>query len=300
MTEKNLVNMLSIDVEDYFHVSAFERISPLCSWDKREGRVERNTDRILSLLGTHGIKATFFILGWVAERHHALVKRISAEGHEIASHGYNHQRVTKQSRVLFRDDVRRSKYLLEDLTGKEVGGYRAPSYSISPATYWAFDELYDAGYQYDSSVFPVMHDFYGMPNWPRFAVTVVKKQDGSWVPAEDDAVGEKSLQEFPISTLSIAGKNIPVAGGGYFRLYPYIFSRWALNRINKNEKQPFMFYLHPWELDCQQPRMQGAGVKSNFRHYLNLGRTEDRFRALLQDFSFSSIREVRKSSSSDH
>jgi polysaccharide deacetylase family protein (PEP-CTERM system associated) len=289
MTEMNTINMMSIDVEDYFHVSAFEGISPPSSWNERECRVERNTDRLLSLLNEHETKATFFVLGWVAERFPALVKSIFAEGHEISSHGFWHQRISEQCREAFREDVRKSKHLLEDLIGQQVVGYRAPSYSISTSTFWAFDELYDAGYQYDSSVFPVKHDFYGMPNWPRFAGKAVKMHDGSWQPAEDASGKEKALHEIPISTLSVAGKNVPVAGGGYFRLYPYNFSRWALNRINKKDRKPFLFYLHPWELDHQQPKMYGAGLKSNFRHYLNLTKTESRLKALIQDFQFTTI-----------
>lgn len=289
MISGNTLNMLSIDVEDYFHVSAFEKVSPVSSWEEREGRVEGNTERILALLDKRGVKATFFVLGWVAERHHALVKRIAAENHEVASHGYSHQRVTKQSRTLFREDVRRSKCLLEDLTGKEVVGYRAPSYSISPETFWAFDELFDAGYKYDSSVFPIRHDYYGLSDWPRFATPVTRMSDGRWSSNGDTNKGAKSLLEIPITTLSLGGKSFPVAGGGYFRLYPYRLTRWALNRINQNEGMPFLFYLHPWEIDPDQPRINGAGLKSNFRHYLNLKKTESRLEELTKDFNLTSI-----------
>ncbi|MEJ2201655.1 MAG: DUF3473 domain-containing protein, partial [Desulfuromonadaceae bacterium] len=214
-----------------------------------------------------------------------------AEGrHEIASHGYGHQRVSMQSREAFRQDIRRSKSLLEDLTGLEVVGYRAPSYSISRGTPWAFDELHAAGFRYDSSIFPIQHDFYGIPDWPRFAGPATKVADGSWQPAR--AVNdEPSLIELPITTLQIGGRNLPIAGGGYFRLFPYGLTRWGLNRISRQEQQPFVFYLHPWEFDVSQPRMDGAGWKSRFRHYLNLDKTEGRFKKLLQDFRFGRIRD---------
>jgi polysaccharide deacetylase family protein (PEP-CTERM system associated) len=285
-----LTNFLSIDVEDYFQVSAFERVSPEAGWGDRELRVEGNTERVLTLLDAAGIRATFFVLGWVAERCPQLVRRIAEGGHEVASHGYGHKRVGLQVRGEFREDIRRSKSLLEDLAGAEVVGYRAPSYSISRQTPWAFDELHGAGYRYDSSIFPIRHDFYGIPDWPRFTGPAVKTVDGSWKAAE--AInGEPTLVEVPISTVRIGGKNLPIAGGGYFRLLPYALTRWGLQRINRVEGQPFVFYLHPWEFDPGQPRFQGAGWKSNFRHYLNLDRTEGRFQRLLGDFSFGTIRD---------
>ena len=282
----SITNYLSIDVEDYFQVSAFEGVSPPSSWEGRELRVERNTNRVLERLDEASVKATFFILGWVAERCPELVRRIAREGHEVASHGYGHQRVTTQSRVAFREDVRRSKALLEELTGQPVTGYRAPSYSISRETGWAFDELLEAGYRYDSSIFPLRHDLYGMADWPRFAGWAVRDADGAWQPATDPCTRNASLFAIPITTLQLAGRSLPIAGGGYFRLFPYAFTRWGLQRINRQEGQPFVFYLHPWELDPQQPRMAGARMKSRIRHYLNLHRTEDRFRALLRDFAF--------------
>lgn len=280
------INYLTIDVEDYFHVSAFETVSPLASWEGREWRVEANTDRILLLLDERSVQATFFVLGWVAERCPELVRRIAAAGHEVASHGYNHRRVCQQLREDFRDDVRRSKALLEDLTGTVVLGYRAPSYSISTATAWAFDELHAAGFHYDSSVFPIRHDLYGMPDWPRFPVAAERSDCGAWKPATGAANGSPRLLEIPITTLSLGGRNWPIAGGGYFRLFPYALTRWGLQCINLKEHRPFVFYLHPWELDPAQPRISGAGWKSRTRHYLNLHRTEDRFRRLLGDFSF--------------
>ncbi len=282
-------NYLSIDVEDYFQVSAFENCSPPDTWAGRICRVERNTELILSLLEERSITATFFVLGWVAQRFPQIPKRIAALGHEIASHGYGHLRIYNLSRHTFREDIRSSKALLEDLTGAPVYGYRAPSYSISDDTAWAFDELVDAGYQYDSSVFPIKHDFYGMPNWPRFAGYAVKSEDGSWGAAEQANLEYPCLKELPITTVDIFGRNLPIAGGGYFRLLPYAITKWGLNRVNQLEQKPFVFYLHPWEFDPEQPRMKGIGLKSRFRHYLNLHKTENRFKRLLDDFEFTSI-----------
>ncbi len=287
-----ITNMLSIDVEDYFQVSAFEQISPPESWGQRELRVEANTERILLLFDEFGVKATFFTLGWVAQRCPGLVRRIADAGHEIASHGYGHRRVYLQSRQVFRDDIRRSKAVLEDCSGTAVLGYRAPSFSIGLNSLWAFDELMAAGYDYDSSVCPVKHDFYGIPHWPRFPFCVSRQGDGDWLPG----LGEGQCHHFwevPVSTLHLAGRNIPIAGGGYFRLYPYRFSRWGLRRINEQEVKPFLFYLHPWELDPNQPRILGAGMKSRVRHYLNLHKTESRLRRLLGDFLFGTIREFQ-------
>lgn len=282
-------NFLSIDVEDYFQVSAFEKVSPPESWDGCDLRVAANAERILALLDEAGVKATFFVLGWVAERCPELVRRIAVAGHEIASHGHGHRRVGTLSRAEFRDDIRRAKDCLEDLSGQQVFGYRAPSYSISRRTPWAFDELLEAGYRYDSSIFPMRHDFYGMADWPRFVGYAVRDDSGQWRPGEAVA-GEAAILELPISTVRLAGKNLPIAGGGYFRLLPYALTRWGLRRINVVEGRPFVFYLHPWEFDPAQPRFQGAGWKSNFRHYLNLDKTEGRFRRLLRDFRFGTIR----------
>lgn len=283
-------NFLTIDVEDYYHVSAFEKISAPDTWGDRESRVERNTEKVLALLDEEGIKATFFVLGWVAENFPQLVPEIATAGHEIASHGYLHQRVALQDRATYRDDIRRSKQLLEDQSGREVKGYRAPSYSITRQTDWAFDELLEAGYSYDSSIFPMQHDFYGIPDWPRFSGFAVKQEQG-WQARDqltDDAVG---IKELPITTLRLGKRNLPIAGGGYFRLLPYAVTRWGLQRINQQEQQPFVFYLHPWEFDPEQPRMHGCSAKSRFRHYLNLNKTESRFRCLLKDFTFCRIDE---------
>lgn len=284
----SIKNYLTIDVEDYYHVSAFEKMSPPDTWSSRESRVERNTDLVLSILDEHSTKATFFILGWVAEKHPHLTRRIADQGHEIASHGYLHQRVALQDRRTYRDDIRRSKDILEGQTGRQVFGYRAPSYSITRQTDWAFDELLEAGYQYDSSIFPMKHDFYGIPDWPRFAGYAVKNKSG-WVAANEASNPSESIRELPITTLRLGKKNLPIAGGGYFRLLPYVATRWGLNRINQHEGQPFVFYLHPWEFDPQQPRMAGCSAKSRFRHYLNLNRTQQRFNSLLNDFTFVPI-----------
>ena len=288
---ETIVNYLSIDVEDYFHVSAFEGISPPDAWENREMRVERNTEKILGLLNARSVKATFFVLGWVAQRCPGLIGRIVAEGHEVASHGYGHQRLCNQSRQEFKNDVRRSKQLLEDISGQPVIGYRAPSYSISRETFWAFDELWEAGYQYDSSIFPVRHDFYGVCDWPRFATYASKDAAGQWQAGRPSERSGAAILEVPVSTVRIARRNLPIAGGGYFRLYPYAVTRWGLRRINQTERQPFVFYLHPWEMDPGQPRMAGAGLKSRARHYLNLKKTEERFTRLLGDFKFTKISE---------
>ena len=300
-----MINALTIDVEDYFQVSAFERHVLRDKWDNYPIRVDKNTSRILDILDEFGIKATFFVLGWVAERCPELVREITRQGHEVASHGYGHKRVCNQTRAEFREDIRRSKALLEGICGVPVHGYRAPSYSISRDCLWAFDELLEAGYRYDSSVFPIRHDLYGISDWPRHPFTVSKSADGTWGPLNSPVSplstdcyslpggnDSQSIREIPISTLSIAGKSIPIAGGGYFRLFPYAFTHWGLQRINRIEGRPFVFYLHPWELDPGQPRVNGANPKSRFRHYLNLHKTEGRFRRMLGEFCFAPVREV--------
>ena len=283
-------NFLTIDVEDYFHVSAFEAQSPPDSWSRRECRVKNNTDLILELLNEFEIKATFFVLGWVADHYPQVTRRIAEQGHEVASHGYLHQRVALQDRETYRQDIRRSKALLEDQIGKPVLGYRAPSYSITRQTDWAFDELLEAGFVYDSSIFPMKHDFYGIPDWPRFSGYAVRRDNG-WQATQNLGKGDSGIREVPITTLRFAGKNLPIAGGGYFRLLPYPLTHWGLKHINEKERQPFVFYLHPWEFDPGQPRMAGASSKSCLRHYLNLKRTEGRFRRLLQDFKFRMMKD---------
>jgi len=297
MKAGQVINMLSVDVEDYFHVSAFERISSPSTWHSYESRVEKNTEKILHILNSFDIKATFFILGWVARHSPQIVMKIASMGHEVASHGYGHRRVSCQCRGDFRQDVRDSKALLEDLVGCPVKGYRAPSYSICMNSLWAFDELLEAGYSYDSSVFPVTHDFYGIPDWPRFPFPLQRVADGNWLPGRASETC-RDLVEVPISTLHRKGRNLPIAGGGYFRLYPYSVTRKGLHEINVSNKRPFIFYIHPWEFDPDQPRMKGVGLKSRVRHYLNLSRTEKRFNWLLKDFNFSSIADVLRLDSS--
>ena len=264
-------NAMTVDVEDYFQVSAFAAHIPRESWESIPCRVERNIDRILTLLDERQAKATFFTLGWIAERYPAMVKRIVSNGHELASHGWAHQRVSDQKPQEFLDDIVRSKSLLEDISGQKILGYRAPSFSIGSNTLWALDLLEEAGYRYSSSIYPIQHDHYGMPNAPRFAF--YPKNNGG-------------LLELPVTTVRLFKRNIPAGGGGYFRLWPYTFSHWLLQRINHLEKQSAIFYFHPWEIDYEQPRQQGINAKTRFRHYFNLRHMEKRVKALTRDFSW--------------
>ena len=266
-----LRNALTIDVEDYFQVSAFAPHIARADWPRLECRVEANIERILLLLDSRRIHATFFTLGWIAERYPAMLRRVADAGHEVASHGYAHLRASEQSAAQFADDVRRSKTILEQITGLAVRGYRAPSFSIGAANLWAFDELQEAGYRYSSSIYPIRHDHYGMPDAPRFA----------WRPR-----GPQGMLELPVSTVRLRGRNLPAGGGGYFRLMPYALSRWLLRRINSRDGQAGIFYFHPWELDPGQPRPPGLSAKTRFRHYLNLGRMEARLARLTDDFSW--------------
>jgi len=270
-------NALTVDVEDYFHVSAFADAIRRSDWDDRQLRVENNTQRLLELFEGNGVKATFFVLGWVAERLPALVADIAARGHEVACHGYSHQLVYNQTPQLFRDETVRARDLLEDIVQRPVRGYRAASYSITERSRWALDILAEAGFVYDSSIFPVHHDRYGIPGTPQHPYIL------------DTPAGHK-LVEFPLSTVSLFGARLPIAGGGYFRLYPYFFSRSGLGRINRGGR-PFIFYLHPWEIDPQQPRVN-AGWVSRFRHYNNLHKCEARLQRLLADFSFGTADDV--------
>lgn len=269
-------NALTVDVEDYFHVSAFEGIIKPDAWDSLESRVEANTRRVLELFETHGLHATFFVLGWVAQRQPGLVKAIRNAGHEIACHGMNHRRIHTQTPGQFRQDVAEAKAMLEDLTGACVTGYRAPSYSITRRNLWALDILIEEGFTYDSSLFPIVHDLYGIPGAYPHPHRIVRP------------VGE--IREFPLSTLrlTLGGRSLawPVAGGGYLRLFPGWFISWALSRINTREGQPGVLYFHPWEIDPGQPRVR-AGWKSRFRHYLNLDKTECRLRGLFASLSFA-------------
>jgi len=272
------VNAFSIDVEDYFQVAALAPSVTRATWTQRESRVERNTERLLGLLEERGIYATFFVLGWIAERHPGLVKRIAAAGHEIASHGFSHQLIYTQSPAEFRDETKRSKELLEDLTGEAVIGYRAASFSITQRSLWALDVLLDLGFHYDSSIFPIRHDRYGIPG-------------ASSEPGRVTAPSGRMLVEFPMSAASFAGVKIPVSGGGYFRLLPYWVTRAGLRQVNERHARPFAFYLHPWELDPAQPRIKVRWL-SRFRHYTNLDRCEARLKRLLSDFAFAPMTEV--------
>lgn len=273
---KSMFNAMTVDVEDYFQVSAFESYVKRDDWDKITPRVERNVERILILFGDHGTRATFFTLGWVAERFPRLIKRMVAEGHEIASHGWSHVRVTQQDRRAFYEDVSRTKAVLEDVTGQEVNGYRAASYSIGEQNLWALDVLQEAGYRYSSSIFPIRHDHYGMPNAPRFAF---RPSNGK-------------LVEFPVTTVRLGGRNLPCSGGGWFRLLPYALSKAAMQRVNRVDGKPVIFYFHPWEIDPQQPPQSGLDAKTRFRHYLNLDRMEARLTRLCGDFSWGRMDEV--------
>jgi polysaccharide deacetylase family protein (PEP-CTERM system associated) len=262
-----ITNALTIDVEDYFQVSAFAPYIRRDEWDRRECRVERNVNHILDLLARRGTQATFFTLGWVAERYPRIVRRIVADGHELASHGYGHERASDLDLQAFTEDVTRAKRILEDIGGVPVLGYRAPSFSIGTGNLWAFDVLARAGYRYSSSIYPIAHDHYGMPDSPRFAYRV---GDG--------------LLEVPVTTVRLLSRNLPSSGGGYFRLLPYALSRWLIGRVNAADREPAVFYFHPWEIDPGQPRVAGIDAKTRFRHYVNIPRMEAKLLQLLEDF----------------
>ena len=271
------VNAMTVDVEDYFQVSAFEGHIRREDWERLPCRVERNIDRILALFMESNIQATFFTLGWIAERFPQAVRRIVGAGHELASHGYAHVRVTHLDEPAFRADVARTKGLLEDISGTTVQGYRAPSYSVGATNLWALRVLEETGHRYSSSIYPIHHDLYGMPEAPRFAFR----------PAQCER-----LLEVPVTTVAIAGHKLPCGGGGYFRLFPYTFSRWALQRVNRRDGRAAVFYFHPWEIDPDQPVQRGIGIKTRVRHYLNLRRVEGRLRRLGQDFRWSRMDQV--------
>jgi polysaccharide deacetylase family protein (PEP-CTERM system associated) len=266
-----VVNAMTVDVEDYFQVSAFEAHVTRDHWDRFESRVCRNTERILEIFADSQVTATFFVLGWVGQRFPDLVRRIAAAGHEIGSHGYSHRLVYSMTPKAFGEDVRRAKGVLEAAASVPVVGYRAPSFSITAATPWAFDELLAAGYAYDASVFPIRHDRYGIPDAPRHPYAIRRDLGSLW--------------ELPSSTVRVCGVNLPIGGGGYFRLLPYEWTRRGIAHVNAVERRPVMFYLHPWEIDPDQPRVP-ASVLSRFRHYRNLSKTEGRLRRLLEDFQF--------------
>ena len=270
---------LTIDVEDYYQVAAFkDQIAP-SDWSSQVSRVERNTHKFLEITEEHSVTATFFFLGWVADQFPNMVREVVAAGHEVACHGYSHQLIYEQSQETFKQETLRSKALLEDQAQTSVAGYRAASYSVTPKSLWALDIISEAGFEYDSSIYPIRHDNYGL-------------QGGPHTPYKIELRNGACLVEFPITTAPIASLNIPVGGGGYFRLLPYFLTRWFLQRRQKFVDAPFVFYLHPWELDPDQPRIEGASPKSRFRHYLNLDKVEARLDALLTDFEFDTMHHV--------
>jgi len=269
-----MLNALSVDVEDWFQVGAFERTIRRDDWDGLTHRVERNTDAVLDLFDTAGVTATFFTLGWVAERYPALMRRIAEAGHEVASHGYDHARVFTFTPEQFRADLRKSRAILEDVSGQAVTGYRAPSFSIDPRTPWAHPILAEEGYRYSSSVAPIRHDHYGWPDSPRFA----------WKPVKD-----APLVELPVTTARLGGQTLAAGGGGFFRLLPYGFSRWAIRQVNGQDQRPAILYFHPWEIDPGQPRVAGAPLRSRLRHYSNLSAMAGKLRRLTRDFAWTRV-----------
>jgi polysaccharide deacetylase family protein (PEP-CTERM system associated) len=269
-----IVNAMTVDVEDYFHVSAFDGVVSRARWDAFDSRVSHNTDRLLELFDRANVRSTFFVLGWVAERFPAIVRRIAEAGHEVASHGYNHQLVYMLTPAQFREDVRAARAAIENAAGVRVVGFRAPSYSVIESSFWALDILIEEGFVYDSSIFPIHHDRYGIPDSPRHPYTL-RRQGGV-------------LMEVPGSTVRLGRVNLPIAGGGYFRQFPYAWTKWGIDRVNRLERQPVTFYTHPWELDPDQPRMR-VGAATRIRHYRGLGRTAHRLERLLRDFRFDSV-----------
>ena len=270
-----ITNALTIDVEDYFQVSAFAPYIARSEWDHRECRVERNVHRILEMLAEREVRATFFTLGWIAERYPRLVRDIVAGGHELASHGHGHQRASELDREAFRQDVVRAKQLLEDTGGVAVKGYRAPSFSIGKGNLWALETLLRSGHRYSSSIYPIAHDHYGMPDAPRFAHHT-----------------DLGLLEVPVTTLRMFNRNLPSSGGGYFRLLPYGLTRWMIRRVNQAEGESAIFYFHPWEIDPAQPRIAGIDARTRFRHYVNIDRNESKLARLLRDFRWGRMDDI--------
>ncbi|NMP33069.1 DUF3473 domain-containing protein [Thalassotalea sp. M1531] len=266
---------MTVDVEDYFHVSAFEGQFKQQDWHNLPLRVERNTYRLLELFEQHNAKCTFFVLGWVAETCPNLIQDIVKQGHELASHGYNHQRALTMTPEQFRDDVLKSKDLLETAGSTEIIGYRAPSFSVNESNQWVYQILRDIGFEYSSSTYPIHHDLYGVPSWPRFKY-----------------IREEGIVEIPIPTLRKNDANTGIGGGGYFRLYPYAFSKRRIDKFIAQENQPYSFYFHPWEIDPEQPKVEGVSFKSRFRHYINLSRMENKIVRLLQDYQWSTMQDV--------
>jgi polysaccharide deacetylase family protein (PEP-CTERM system associated) len=273
------INAFSVDVEDWYQVADFDAVIPFSDWDRYESRVARNTDVVLRLLDEAGCHGTFFVLTWNAERYPEIVRRIAAAGHEVATHGYAHRIVYEQTPEQFRADVERAKKTLEDITGEAVLGYRAPSFSFTKRSLWAPDVLLDLGFHYDSSVFPVRDSLYGMPDAERFPY-VIRERDG------------RRLLEFPITTTEFLGRNLPLGGGGYLRVFPYQYMRWGMRRVNRQEGRSAVVYIHPWEVDPGQPRVKTAGKRGFSSHYVNLGRTEAKLRRLLRDFRFAPMRDL--------
>jgi len=271
----NKLNALTVDVEDYFHVAAFEQQITPADWQHMTPRVDRNTRVLLDQFDRNNAKATFFFLGWVAERFPELVKEVQRRGHEVASHGFSHTRVHQQTQAEFRDDVVKAKDILEQLTGEAVIGYRAPSFSINKQSEWAFEILKDIGHVYSSSTYPIKHDLYGVPDWPQ---QPYMRPEGIW--------------EIPMPTLTMLGRQLPIAGGGYFRLMPYWLSSKLISKFLREDRMPYMFYFHPWEVDPEQPRVEGAGQKSKFRHYVNLDKMEHKLDRLLTQFNWGSLGQV--------
>lgn len=269
-----VVNAMSVDVEDYFQVSAFDGVVARGDWSGFESRVVGNTQQLLEIFDRHQVHSTFFILGWVAARFPSLVRQIAELGHEVASHGFNHELVYSLTASQFRDDVRRAKQTIEDAAGRAVRGYRAPSFTVVERSLWALDVLIEEGHEYDASIFPIHHDRYGIPSAPRH-IHVIERPAGSIV-------------EVPGSTTPLGGVNVPVAGGGYFRLLPYAWTRWGISRVNRREQKPVTFYLHPWEIDPGQPRL-AVSATTALRHYSGLGATAARLERLLRDFRFDAI-----------
>jgi polysaccharide deacetylase family protein (PEP-CTERM system associated) len=271
-----MINAISVDVEDYFQVSAFEHVIARKDWDTLDHRISANMDTILALFSSANVKATFFVLGWIAERYPAIVENIVKNGHELASHGYGHQRVTDLTKDQFIEDITRARAILEDISGQAIKGYRAPSYSINETNLWALQALKDTGHEYSSSIYPVKHDHYGLPSAPRFVFRDT----------------QSGLIEIPITTIKVLNRCYPAGGGGFFRFYPYGLSRWAIEQVNRKDRQSALFYLHPWEIDPLQPRQQNITLKTRFRHYLNLHKTESRLLRLMQDFEWGRMDEV--------
>ena len=277
MASGRVLNGLSVDVEDWYQVGAFEKVIERDTWDKLPDRVSDNVVRILDMFAEADVKATFFTLGWVASRHGPLMRRITDAGHEMASHGWDHARVHGMDRRAFAEDLHRARTTLEDATGERVIGYRAPSFSIDQRTPWAYEVLAEQGYAYSSSVAPVVHDHYGWPEAPRFAFR---------------PLAQSSLVEIPVTTAILGGRRVAAGGGGFFRVLPYAFSRWAIRQVNQHENRPAVFYFHPWEIDPDQPRVSNAPMRSRLRHYTNLHRMASKLEGLVRDFDWCRMDQI--------